>query len=86
MSDQYTLGNMGMSPEEAASGEQIHTVVGAYDQDGDGRVDTIAYDRDGDGVADKVVFDTDGDGRGRLDRARPGLRRPDRLRRRRPRR
>ena len=60
--NQYTLGEMGMTPEEATSTEQIHDVVGAYDRDGDGRVDTIAYDRDGDGVVDKVVFDTDGDG------------------------
>lgn len=57
----YTFGEMGMSVDEAQSG-QIHEVVGAYDRDGDGRVDMIAYDRDGDGVADKIVIDTDGDG------------------------
>ena len=51
--DKYSLGEMGMTEAEALSTPQIHNVVGAYDTDGDGRVDTIAYDRDGDGVADK---------------------------------
>ena len=56
--NQYELGEMGMSPEEAPS----EGVVGAYDRDGDGRVDMIAYDQNGDGVADKIVLDSDGDG------------------------
>jgi hypothetical protein len=54
----YELGEMGMSADQAPT----EGVVGAYDRDGDGRVDMIAYDTDGDGVADKVVLDTDGDG------------------------
>jgi hypothetical protein len=54
----YELGEMGMTPEDAPT----TGVVGAYDRDGDGRVDMIAYDTNGDGEADKIVLDTDGDG------------------------
>jgi len=55
----YTLGDMGMSPEDALYKDQIHDVVAAADRDGDKRIDIMAYDRDGDGVSDKFTLDTD---------------------------
>src|SRR5262245_4640255 len=59
----YSLGNMGMSPEDALYSDQILAVVAAADSDGDKRIDIMAYDRDGDGVSDKFTLDTDGDGK-----------------------
>jgi len=61
--NQYSLGDMGMSPQDALYNDQIHKVVAAADQDGDERIDVMAYDRDGDGVSDKFTLDTDADGK-----------------------
>src|SRR6185437_15629308 len=57
----YDIGPMGMNVEDAAK-DGIHSVVAAYDRDGDGKVDMIEYDVNGDGRVDKVVIDEDGDG------------------------
>jgi hypothetical protein len=58
----YDMGPIGMSADADVSEGAMHAVTGAYDLDGDGKIDMISYDRDGDGRTDKVVFDRDGDG------------------------